>query len=408
MRKSILRSLAVLTAGILFCSATALAQGAGQVAVASNKFAFELYDRYKTDEGNIFFSPYSISSAMAMAYEGARGKTAEEIREAFHFSQDASLDREAFSNVYKEINSGSKSYTLATANALWAQKDFKFLESYFSLIEQYYGGKATNLDFINETEQSRLTINNWVEEHTNNKIKNLIPAGTLDKFTRLVITNAVYFKGEWLTPFNDKITREEDFRLSNGGTVKVAMMHLTHRFSYAETDKLQVMELPYEGNELSMIILLPKADDLQSLEESLSPDKLSGWENLTGYDEVILSLPKFKFDTSYLLAGDLKQMGMPAAFTKGVVFGGEADFSGMTGNKDLNIDTIIHKAFVEVNEEGTEAAAATSMMTATGKAFGELKPPKVFKADHSFIFLIKHKKTGVILFVGRVSNPAAK
>ncbi|HOW36562.1 MAG TPA: serpin family protein [Candidatus Omnitrophota bacterium] len=392
--------------GMVFLSSVVFAQD-NNVVNANNQFAFELYSKYKLKDGNIFYSPYSIFSALAMTYEGARGKTAEEMRAVFYFPQDAAVRRDSFQKMYQQINRGDKKYKLSTANALWAQSDYKFLDDYFGLVDQYYGGKVTNLDFINEAEKSRLIINSWVEKQTNDKIKNLIPQGMIGRETRLVLTNAIYFKGLWLMPFNKKDTKEQDFKVSPGNKVKVPMMHLSGdeaNFNYAETDKLQILELPYEGNELSMLILLPKNDDLRGLENSLGFKKLSEWKNLLSREEVSVYLPKFKLETKYFMVPDLISMGMTTAFTPGVDFGGKADFSGMTGNKQLNIDAVIHQAFVDVYEEGTEAAAATAVLMEFGVAMPS-QPAKIFKADHPFLFLIQDRESGNILFMGRVSDP---
>ncbi|MEA3343414.1 MAG: serpin family protein [archaeon] len=369
---------------------------------ANNQFAFELYSKYKDDpkykNTNIFFSPYSISTALAMTYEGARGQTAEEMQSVVHFPENPDVRRPAFARIYNEINSRDKEYQLSTANALWAQKDYQFLDEYFNITEKYYGGKVTNLDFIQETEKSRVTINKWVEVQTNDKIKDLIPSGVLDSMTRLVLTNAIYFKGTWVLQFDKSKTRETDFRVSPASTVKAQMMSLTGekaKFDYAETDDLQILELPYKGNELSMLILLPKKDNLDAVEESLSAEKLSKWKNMLMERKTDVYLPKFKFETKYFMADDLSSMGMPTAF------GSFADFSGMTGKKDLFISQVIHQAFVEVNEEGTEAAAATAVVMKELSA----SMPNIFRADHPFIFIIQQKDTGNILFLGKVMDP---
>ncbi len=371
--------------------------GIQEVVNANNKFAFDLYSEFnKTEKGNIFYSPYSISAALAMTYEGAKGQTANEMKSIFHFPENNVL-RPNFAAIYNEINKKDKSYKLSTGNALWAQKDYPFLEDYISRVEKYYGGKAVNLDFAEESEKSRQTINNWVEDQTNNKIKDLIPAGTLDEMTRLVLTNAIYFKGKWMEKFDEKDTRDENFRISKNNSVKVPMMRQNDEFNYTENDKLQILKMPYSGEKLSMLIFLPKDDDIESLENSITTEKLSEWKEDLKEQKVKVYIPKFKFKTKYLMSENLEAMGMPTAF------GGAADFSGMTGKMDLAISQVIHQAFIKVNEEGTEAAAAT----AVGVEGSEIPMHKIpsFRADHPFIFLIQDKSTGNILFMGRVVDP---
>ncbi len=364
---------------------------------ANNQFAFDLYQKYKSQEGNIFFSPYSISSALAMTYEGARGQTALEIASVFHFPQDTSQMRPAFAQEYNNINAPGKPFLLSTANALWAQQNYKFLDSYFATIGSYYGGKVTNLDFVGNTENSRVTINKWVEEQTNSKIKDLIPQGEIDTMTRLVLTNAIYFKGTWVWQFDKKNTREADFRVRPEQTVKAQMMAITGekaRFNYFDTDELQILELPYSGDELSMLLILPKADTLDGLEGSLTLEKLIELRAQMYETGMKVYLPKFKFETKYFMADDLIAMGMPTAFTD------SADFSGMDGKKNLYISDVIHQAYVDVNEEGTEAAAATAVVMKNMAIRADY-----FTADHPFIFLIQEKATGGILFMGRVTDP---
>jgi len=375
---------------------------------ANNQFALDYYSKLKSkDSGNIFFSPFSISSAFVMTYEGAKGQTAEEMRSVFYFPEDSNLRRTEYASIFDEINKGDKKYKLSSANALWAQQDYQFSRDFFDNVEKYYGGKATNLDFKNDPEGSRITINNWVENQTNDKIQNLIPSGIIQPLTKLVLTNAVYFKGEWVKQFNKNNTKEENFRTSNSGTVKAQMMQRTDDeaiFNYAENSNLQMLEMPYSGDELSILFLLPKNDNLTKLEGILSTKNISDWKNYLEEQRVKVYIPKFKFETKYFMADDLKAMGMPLAFSD------SADFSGMTatGKRDLKIDEAIHQAFVEVNEEGTEAAAATAIvMVETGAAPGPHKEPKIpiFRADHPFIFLIQQKSIGDILFIGRVVNP---
>lgn len=369
---------------------------------ANNQFSLELYSNLQEkEEGNVFFSPYSISTALAMAYEGARGRTADEIKSVFHFPGDDSVRRLAFATVYNRLNKKDANYKLDTANALWVQQDYKLLDNYTETIEGYYDGKATNVDFNGATEQTRQTINSWVENKTNDKIKDLFPQGSLGKSTRLALTNAIYFKGTWVKQFNKNDTRDEDFRVRRDKTVKAPMMKRTDknaRFNYAETDGLQILEMPYEGEKLSMLVLLPKNDDLKHLEDSLTLERLNEWKTQLKGQSVEVFVPKFTFTTRYSLNENLKELGMPMAFSDA------ADFSGIDGTRSLSIQIVVHQAFIDVNEEGTEAAAAT------GVTFGPtaMPPPAsvpIFRADHPFIFIIQERETGNILFFGRVIDP---
>jgi len=387
----------------------ALPGSATSVVDANNRFALDLYGRIADDpkagDGNIFFSPFSISSALAITYEGARGTTAEEIRSVFHFPENQTVMRSGFAGIISGINSKANAYMLRTANALWAEQTYPFLAGYISAAEQHYGAKTTNLDFINKPEESRVTINTWVEDLTEDRIKDLLQPGTIDPLTRLVITNAIYFKGTWMKQFDQNKTTDADFRTGTGKTVRVRMMERTDEdaiYGYAETDILQALSMPYEsgdGKDLSMLVLLPKTDDLSMVEESLNTSTLSLLHDLLKTRRVIVYFPKFVMETKYSLPGVLSAMGMPTAFTRA------ADFSGMDGTKNLYIDDVIHQAFVEVNEEGTEAAAATAVvMRLSAMPLEETAP--LFRADHPFIFLIQENETGNILFMGKVSDPS--
>jgi serpin B len=372
----------------------ATSEGVAIAVNGSNQFALDFYAQLKDEGKNIFFSPYSISVALAMTYEGARGKTAEEMQSVFHFPENDSLRRSAFAWLYNNMNKEEKEYILSTANALWAHEGYKFLDEYFDLIERYYMGKVTNLDFVNEAEKSREKINAWVEEQTNGKIKDLIPKGKINEWTRLVLTNAIYFKGNWLKQFDKDKTKEWDFRVSSDKTVKVPMMSMPgETFNYTATQDLQILELPYNGEDLSMLILLPKEGSMDSLEEALTLENLANWRNsLTEY-EIDIYVPKFKFETKYDMNQILMDLGMPTAFSD------KADFSGMDGTRRLSIGFVIHQGFVEVNEKGTEAAAATAV------GMIETSVPPSFVADHPFIFLIQDRDSGNILFLGKVVDP---
>ncbi len=377
---------------------------------ANNRFAFDLYSHLAEDpefkDGNLFFSPFSLSSALAITYEGARGITAEEIRSVFHFPANLSVMRSGFSEIIAGINSPSNTYTLRTANALWAEKTYSFLPEYISAAERYYGGKTTNLDFTHSPDESRVIINTWVEDQTEDRIRNLLSEGSIDPATRLVITNAIYFKGSWVKKFDERNTTDADFRTGSGTIVRVPMMQRTDedaRYGYADTPAFQALSMPYEsgdGKELSMLVILPKSDDLVTFEQSFNASSLATLRQSLHTRRVMVYFPKFTMETKYSLPKLLSAMGMPTAFSGG------ADFSGMDGRRDLYIDDVIHQAFVDVNEEGTEAAAATAVVARLMSARIEEPPIPVFRADHPFIFIIQDNGTGDILFMGRVTNPA--
>ena len=372
-------------------------EGVQKVVDANNQFALELYAELgKTEKGNIFYSPYSIFSALAMTYEGAKGQTADEIKAVFHFPESSIL-RQNFAKIYDDINKSEDNYALKMGNALWLQKDYPFLEDYLNVVEKYYGGKATNVDFVNETEKSRQTINSFIEEQTNNKIKDLIPKGVLDSTTKLVLTNAIYFKGTWKWEFNPKYTEDMAFKITPTNVIKVPMMYMKPekaKFNYADTGDLQILELPYEGDKISMLILLPK-ENLEDI-EPITLEKLQKCESQmeeTTLDEIYL--PKFEFDTKYFMKETLSEMGMPTLFRA------SADLSNMDGTYELYVKEVIHQAFVKVDEHGTEAAAATGVVT----DLTSFLPKNVFRADHPFLFIIQQNDTGNILFMGRVNNP---
>jgi serpin B len=379
------------------------------VVEGNNKFALELYQKLRAEEGNLFFSPYSISTALAMTYAGARGQTERQMAEVLHFPVISGVSTGpvrqqvlhcAFGEIIKDLNArGEKGgYELTVANALWGQKGYKFLKEFLELVKTNYGGGLNEVDFVNETEAARQAINDWVKKETNGKIENLIGKGVLDSMTRLVLTNAIYFKGNWARRFKEDKTKDAPFTLINGQKVDVPMMNQTAEFGYMETDSFQGLELPYVDDELSMIIFLPKeVGGIGDFEEMLTAEKLSGWLAELGKREVIVSIPKFKRTSQFGLADVLGSMGMGDAFSPA-----KADFSGMTGERELFISAVVHKAYVDVNEEGTEAAAATGVaMKLTSVA------PKavVFSADHPFLFLIRDNRSGSILFIGRLMNP---
>jgi len=365
---------------------------------ASNRFAFELYRRYSSGSWNILFSPYSVSTALSMVYEGAGGETADEMETVFHFIEDPSKRRPAVAMIHKAINGEDRDYELNTANALWMQENYSILQDYVDTVVNFYGGEANSLDFSGAPEESRIVINEWVEERTNDRIKDLLPRNSINPEVVLVLTNAIYFKGDWLIEFDVKSTKKEEFHVSPTESVEADTMSLLgERFNYTETGDMQVLELPYTGKDISMIILLPKENNLSDIESTLSCDELG--ELIDGLKETAVNvyLPKFTFETKYFMKEDLIEMGMPTAFTP------SANFTGITEVEMLFIDVVIHQAFIEVNEEGTEAAAATGVVM---KRSAATSPSEVFHADHPFIFIIQDRVTGAILFMGRVMAPS--
>ncbi len=368
----------------------------------NNAFALDLYAKLKEQEGNLFFSPYSISTALAMTYAGAGGNTEKQMADVLHFDLPQEKLHPAFRKLIERMNAQGKEsgYQLSVANALWAQKDYQFLRAFLNTTKSNYGAGLNQVDFVKATEAARKTINDWVEKRTEGKIKDLIKPGILDSLTRLVLTNAIYFKGNWASQFKEKDTEDAPFTIARDREVTVPMMSQKEQFAYDETEMLQLLELPYVEDELSMVILLPKElDGLATLENSLAPGNLKEWLQGLRKQEVVVEMPRFKLTSQFSLKEVLRSMGMTEAFSVKL-----ANFSGMTSGRDLFISAVIHKAYVDVNEEGTEAAAATAVVM---KLRGAPRPPKVFRADHPFLFLIRDNQSGSILFMGRVVNPKA-
>jgi serpin B len=362
-------------------------------------FALDLYKQLckekDAEKGNLFLSPFSISSALALASAGARGDTLTEMETALHLPAQDRL-HPAFAVLNRQTNGGGekRGYQLRTANALWGQKDHGFQPAFLKLTKDHYGAGLNEVDFAGDAEGARKTINTWVERETQDKIKELLKPGVITGTTRLVLTNAIYFKGDWAIQFKEKFTRELPFVRGDGGKVKVPMMFQSAVFKHYYAEDLQALEMPYAGKELSMLVLLPaKADGLPALEKGLTADRLSEIVGKLEAHEVDVSLPRFKTTVEFQLNETLQALGMKKAFMDG-----SADFSGIDGRRDLHISAVVHKAFVEVNEKGTEAAAAT------GVVFAVSKPPD-FTADHPFLFLIRDRRNGSILFLGRINDP---
>jgi serpin B len=373
----------------------------------NSAFAFELYQALRERDGNLLYSPYSISLALAMTYAGARNETAEQMADTLQFLLDQNSLHPAFNWLDAALagrGEGAKGkdgeeFKLIIVNAIWGQKDYEFLSSFLDVLAENYGAGLRLLDFITETEKSRVTINDWVCYQTEGRIKDLIPPGVVNVLTRLVLTNAIYFNAAWEYPFDEDMTADGPFYLLDGGQVSVPMMRETESFGYTEGTGYQAVELPYDGRELSMVILLPASGDFETFEEGLQAQQVS---NIIGDLQpagVALTMPRFEFESGFRLGGTLAGMGMPDAFSPSY-----ADFSGMTGKPELSIWGVVHKAFVVVAETGTEAAAATAV---SGEGEGEPAAELEVTIDRPFIFLIRDIETGTILFVGRVLNPAA-
>jgi serpin B len=382
--------------------------GLTELVRGNNEFALGLYGRIAPGAGNRFISPFSVSCALAMTYGGARGDTATQIAKAMHFKLPPAELHPAFhrliADLHQRIESlndpeAARAVELLTANALWTQSGEPILPEFQKLIESNYEGGLFPVDFRQSAGAAREYINHWVEEHTRGKIKDLIKPQHIDSRTVVILTNAIYFKALWASPFAAQHTRPDDFQATAGEKVRVDMMHLSERFRYAEDASAQVLELPYRGGNLSMVVVLPKTPDgLGRLESSLSLATLDGWLSALAQRRVDVSLPRFKLTAESELKDALSSLGMPAAFV-----GGQADFSGMTGSRDFAISAVVHKAFVEVEEKGTEAAAATGV--AMLRASIAQPPPTIFRADHPFLFLIRDIRSGTILFLGRLVRP---
>jgi len=373
------------------------------VVECNNAFAVDLYGKLRKQDGNLFFSPESISTALAMAYAGARGKTAREMAATLHFSLPPEQLHPAMGALLAGLNAEHAGYQLHMADALWAEQSYTFLDSFLKLTSADYGAGLNRVDFKHSPDEVRATINQWVTQKTADKITNLIPRGGINASTRLVLTNAIYFKGDWATQFDKKQTQDEDFHLSASQTIKASLMHRNGGFNYFDGGTFQVLEIPYKTNELSMIVLLPNdVAGLPALEQSLTEANARQWLRPGRFvSKVVLTMPKFKMTREFELAGTLGAMGMSRAFQADA-----ADFSGMTGKPDLSISAVIHKAFVAVDEEGTEAAAATAVTTRAAIARApDRSQPIVFRVDHPFLFLIRDNHSGAILFMGRVTDP---
>jgi serpin B len=378
------------------------AASAATVARDGNAFALDLHARLRAaQEGDLFFSPQSLSTALAMTYAGARGDTAAQMARTLHLSLPQDQVPAAYAALLQALNVGDDAgYRLSVANRLWGQRGEGFLDEFLAITRRFYGAELGQVDFRTDAGAARAEINAWVLRQTADKIRDLIPEGALQPTTRLVLTNAIYFRGDWATQFAKEATTEQPFHVTADRTLGVPLMFAKMRVGLAGHPEagLTVAELPYRGDDVSMIVLLPDAvDGLAAVESQLAPERLAGWTSALPRQDVLVYLPRFSIESSFGLGATLSAMGMPLAFS------GDADFSGIDGRHDLFISAVVHKARVDVDERGTEAAAATGVVVGL-KAVRPVEPP-TFRADHPFLFLIRHNPTGAILFLGRVTEP---
>ncbi|XP_043305953.1 serpin B6-like [Cervus canadensis] len=372
---------------------------------ANGTFALTLLKKLGEDNSkNVFFSPLSISSALAMVLMGARGNTAAQMSQTLSLSTSSGGGEDVhqgFQNLLSEVNRTGTQYLLRTANRLFGEKTFDFLSSFRDACRIFYQAEMEELDFVSATEESRKHINTWVAEKTEGKIRDLLAANSVDPMTRLVLVNAIYFKGNWAKPFNKEHTVERPFHVSETVEKPVQMMFMksTFKMTYIEEISTQILVLPYVGQEINMVILLPiKTTDLNTVEKALTYEKFVAWTkpDVLAEDEVEVFLPRFTLEESYDMEGVLRDLGMTDAFDAAL-----ADFTGLSYGLDLHLSKVMHKSFVEVTEEGTEAAAATR----AGPVMRCLRIVPRFCADRPFLFFIQHGKTGAILFCGRFCSP---
>jgi len=361
-------------------------------------FALDLYNRVKAAPGNIFISPYSASTCLGLAYAGARGETAAQMAKVLHFP-DAE-PHAAFGELQRQMTEAMKPMgaQLDIANALWAQQAYPFNPAFVELAQNQYRANIRQVDFRTQAEAAASELNKFVSEKTRGKIQQVLSQGNLTPMTRLVLVNAIYFKGNWVTRFEKSETQDQYFHLANGSSVMVPLMHHVQQANYMATETFQAVELPYLGNETSMVILLPQqVNSLGLLEQVLSMQLLTTVFARLNQQRTELFLPRFTLDSQVDLKRVLGGLGMPDAF------GAKADFSGIEGGQPLWISGVFHHAWVEVNEQGTEAAAATDVLQTSGVGAPASSP--VFRADHPFLFLIRDLRSGSLLFIGRLAAP---
>jgi serpin B len=401
-----MRTLPLLLFVLLWSSTSRAADDPVPPLVAGNtRFACDLYQAVRQEEGNLFLSPYSVSVALAMTREGARGDTAKEMDAVLGLPSEGvgdGFERLARALAPPEVRDDggtAPAYALEVANALWGQSGYAFEPDFGRRVREGYAAAFEALDF-RQPEAARRRINDWVAQRTKDRIQDLLPEGMPTTDTRLVLTNAVYFKAPWADPFPERATQDGPFTLPGGDDVQVPLMGRTGRYRYFEDEGVQVLWIPYREHEVDMLVVLPRAKDgLPPVELALAPAVLDAWTQGAAGRRVALKLPRFTFTRAFDLTRVLPRMGMLKAFEPFA-----ADFSGIAAKEPLYIGAVIHKAFVAVDEKGTEAAAATAVGVRAGSA-PRPEEPVVFTADHPFLFLLRHRDTGTVLFLGRVLDP---
>jgi len=374
---------------------------ADQTINACNHFALEMFRELAKDDENVFFSAWSLNAALSMTYEGARGETAKEIESVLHLAENDSARRLSFSEMNERISADNPDYTFALASSLWADRALPILPEYSELVENFYRARASNVDFKGAPENARQTINSWVNERTHSKIRDLVPSGYINSMTQLVLINAVYFNATWSKQFDREITRDGQFTTEAGETVIVPMMMRIDegaRFEYMKTDEAEMLQMPFKGERLLMTVILPKEYEMAALESSLTMDDIRRWKDALKEQRVDVYLPRFRIKSSYYLSDSLANLGMPEAFEK------TANLTGISAAGGLFINEVIHQAYVDINEDGAEASAATAVMIGE-TASRDAEKASVFRADHPFLFMIEDKETGCMLFMGKVGNP---
>jgi serpin B len=367
-------------------------------------FAIDLYKKQCTRSGNISWSPFSISASLAIAYAGAQGNTRKQMASALRFSLHQEDHNASFESLWLTLKKleDKGGVSLDYANSLWPQKGFEILPEYREILKTYHGASVTSLDYQLQPGEASQTINRWVEERTKGKIKDIIPPNAINSGTKMVLTNAICFRGDWEQKFEDDSTEDSEFFLSSDNSVKTRLMKRSGTFNYADTGSLQILEMSFAGGDLSMVALLPRErDGINLLEADLSSDNFKLWKNKMVSTKVLVHFPKFEITSSFDLSEALVSIGMVDAFSSK-----DANFDGIARRNDsaLYLSSVIHKAFVEVNEGGTQASASTSIMLSDGLSLSDPQIA-VFRADHPLIFLIQENQTGTILFMGRVSEP---